>query len=297
MDHADLYTYGSSVPYIGGKPMQDVIQISNVGFNYGMIETLGMELAAGRTFSRSLSSDSAEVILNQAAVDAFGMKDPIGKKMTLFRGDPERTIVGVVANFHYQSLHEQVKPFALRLVTNETRAVMGKVRAGTERQTLGQIQQLYAKYQPGFPFEYAFLDDAFQAQYVAEKRVAVLSRYFGGLAILISCLGLFGLSAFTAEKRSKEIGIRKVLGATAAGMVLMLSKDFLRLILLSVVIAFPLAWWAMDQWLHGFAYRVEPGAGPFLTAAGSILLITLVTISFQAIKAAVEKPVKSLRSE
>ncbi|MGI4729113.1 MAG: ABC transporter permease [Janthinobacterium lividum] len=296
MDHNSLISsFGNSAPTWDGKDPKTVIQFGNIGINYDMIETLGLQIKSGRSFSRKISSDSLEVILNEAAVEAMGIKDPIGKRMDVF-GDGRRKIVGVVKNFHFQSLHENVKPFALRLSPN-TDAVMAKIKAGTEKQTIDQLQLLYQKYHPGYSFDYRFLDDDYQAQYVSEKRVAILSRYFGGLAILISCLGLFGLAAFTAERRFKEIGIRKVLGASASGVVLLLSKDFLKLVFLAVVIAFPLSWLAMNQWLKGFAYRTSIHISIFLIAGIPIILITLFTVSFQAVKAALANPVKSLRSE
>ena len=317
MDHGSVYEYGNSVPYVDGKPTKDFLAINNIGINYGMIETLGLKMAAGRSFSREMDADPADsafvgaasprsssrvtfagsVILNQAAVAAFGLKDPIGHTMEVFYGDGPRKIVGVVKDFHFQSLHENVKPMALRLNPKYNDAIVTRIKAGTEKETIAAIGALYAKYHPGFPFEYRFLDDDFQAQYLAEKRIAVLSRYFGGLAILISCLGLFGLVAFTAERRFKEIGIRKVLGATAGGIVLLLSKDFLRLVGIAILLAFPLAWWAMDQWLQGFAYRIRIGSDIFLIAAASILLLTITTISFQSLKAAFSNPVDRLRSE
>ncbi len=299
MDHNSLIeSFGGSTAMWEGQDPKANLQISNIGINYGMIETLGLQIAKGRTFSRELSSDSAEVILNQAAVDAMGIKDPIGRKMQVFGGDgPKRTIVGVVKDFHFQSVHAPVKPFALRLVPQYTQDIMVRIKAGTEKATIGQVGQLYGKYHAGFPFEYRFLDDDFQAMYVAEKRVATLSRYFGGLAVLISCLGLFGLAAFTAERRFKEIGIRKVLGATVSGLVLLLSADFLKLILVAVLIAFPLAGWVTNQWLHGFAYRTTIGAEVFLLAGAATLLITMVTISFQTVKAALANPAESLKAE
>jgi putative ABC transport system permease protein len=149
----------------------------------------------------------------------------------------------------------------------------------------------------GEPFEYKFLDGDYQALYASEQRVSLLSRYFAGLAILISCLGLFGLAAFTAQKRKKEIGIRKVVGSSVANVVLLLSKDFLKLVMISMLIAFPLAWWAMSQWLNGFAYRITINATVFLIAGTSIILITILTISFQSVKAAMMNPVKTLRAD
>ena len=174
---------------------------------------------------------------------------------------------------------------------------MARIKAGKERETIGRIQQFYESYNPGFPFDFNFLDEAYQKQYLTESRVAILSRYFAGLAILISCLGLFGLAAFTAQKRQKEIGIRKVVGASVRNIVAMLSKDFLKLVLIALLVAFPLSWWAMNHWLNGFAYRVHIDVSIFLISGALVILITLFTISFQAIKAAMTNPVKSLKTE
>jgi len=205
----------------------------------------------------------------------------------------------VVKDFHFESLHEPVKPCYITLdgPGNIWHKVMVRIGNGEQSSTLDAIQKLYARYNPGFPFEYGFLDEAYQKQYLTESRVSILSRYFAGLAILISCLGLFGLATFTAQKRQKEIGIRKVVGASVNNIVFMLSKDFLKLVLLAIVIAFPLAWWLMAEWLGGFAYRVPIGTEVFLITGASVVAITLLTISVQAIRAALSNPVKSLRSE
>lgn len=175
--------------------------------------------------------------------------------------------------------------------------ILVKISAGTERETIEKIQKSYTGFNKSLAFDYRFLDEEYQALYTSENRVAVLSKYFAGLAILISCLGLFGLAAFTAQRRRKEIGIRKVVGASTGSVVFMLSKDFLQLILLSVLIAFPLVWWGMNDWLNSFAYRVPIGADVFIIAGGSIIVITLLTISFKSIKAAMANPVNSLRTE
>jgi ABC-type antimicrobial peptide transport system permease subunit len=159
------------------------------------------------------------------------------------------------------------------------------------------LATFYKIYNLGYTFDYKFLDNAYQAQYISEQRVSALSKYFAGLAILISCLGLFGLATFNAEARTKEIGIRKVLGASVSNVMFMLSKDFFRLLIISVVIAFPLAWWAMNSWLNQFAYKINIGATVFIVAFVAILLITLVTVGYQAIKAALANPVTSLRTE
>jgi ABC-type antimicrobial peptide transport system permease subunit len=172
-----------------------------------------------------------------------------------------------------------------------------RIKAGTEKQTIKRIGQLYNQFTKGLVFDYRFMDEDVQALYVSENRVAVLSKYFAGLAILISCLGLFGLAAFTAQRRQKEIGIRKVVGASVSDVTILLSKDFLKLVLLAVLIAFPIVWWAMNEWLQAFAYRIHINITVFGIAGASIMLITILTISSQAIKAALANPVKSLKTE
>ncbi len=299
MDHNSLINnFGSSDPDWDGKIPGTHITVNNVGINYDMFETLGLQLAAGRSFSIKVSADTLEAIVNQAALDAMGLKDPIGKHINVF-GDGSRTIVGVVKNFHFQSMHDAIKPFVLRLVPNPayTPEIMARIKTGDEKQSIAQLQQLYQKYHPGYPFEYRFLDDDYQQLYESDKRVAALSRYFGGLAILISCLGLFGLSAFTVERRIKEISVRKVLGATVGGLTGLLSKDFLKLVLLSCLIAFPAAWWAASDWLRSYQYHIKVNWLVFALAGVSAILIALATVSYHAIKAALANPVKSLRSE
>jgi predicted permease len=297
MDHESIIgDYGSTSDISWpGKEAGNDVSFSNIGINYGMIETLGMEIVNGRSFSRALSSDSSEIIFNEAAIRQMKLKDPIGKVVRMWGQD--RRIAGVVKDFHYETLHENVKPFAFRLEPLMTYCIIARIEANEEKETIGQIRALYQKYAPAFVFDYKFLEQDYQAQYVAEKRVAVLSRYFTGLAILISCLGLFGLATFTAQRRQKEIGIRKVIGASVRNVVVMLSRELLQLVLIAIVIAFPLAWWVMNHWLDGFAYRIHMGGDVFLVAGISTILITMCTIGYQAIRAAVANPVRSLRSE
>ncbi|SEW36063.1 ABC-type antimicrobial peptide transport system, permease component [Chitinophaga sp. YR573] len=296
MDHESIIgDYGTFGLNWEGKDPKNNISFGNIGINYGMIETLGMQMAAGRSFSSALSSDSAEIIFNQAAIDRMGLKNPIGKKIRIW--DKDRTIVGIIKNFHVESLHENVMPFVLRLEPLETYCILARIKTGEETKVIEQIRTLYQKFNPGYVFDYKFLDQDYQAQYVAEKRVAVLSRWFAGLTILISCLGLFGLAAFTARKRQKEIGIRKIVGATISNVLMMLTMDFLKLVGIAVLVAFPLAWWATDRWLQSFAYHVSVGADIYLIAGSSIIFITLCTISFQGIKAAIANPVQSLKTE
>jgi ABC-type antimicrobial peptide transport system permease subunit len=225
------------------------------------------------------------------------LKDPVGKTIKYF--DQNKQIIGIVKDFHFESLHEPVKPCFISLEGqgNVWDKIMVRIKGGQQPETIAAIQRLYESINPGFPFDYNFLDEAYQKQYLTETRVGILSKYFAALAILISCLGLFGLAAFTAQKRQKEIGIRKVVGASVNSIAVMLSKDFLKLTIIAVLIAFPLAWWAMNHWLQSFAYRINISPLVFLIAGASVILITLLTVSFQAIKAAIANPVKSLRTE
>jgi putative ABC transport system permease protein len=278
-----------------GKNEKDWIFFQGVRGNYDLIETLGVALKEGRSFSRNYGADSHAVVLNEAAVALMGMKDPVGKTIKYWGDD--RQIIGVVKNFHFESLHETVKPLYFSLQPEHAKYIMAKIQGGRERQTLAQLEAFYKRYNPGFTLDYKFLDSEYQAQYASEQRVSVLSRYFAGLAILISCLGLFGLTAFMAERRQKEIGVRKVLGATVSQIVLLLSGEFMQLVLIAILIAVPLALWATNQWLQDFAYKANIGWWLFALAASAAVLIALLTVSFQSVKAAVANPVKSLRTE
>lgn len=286
---------GTSDIHWEGKRRDDKTSFANIGVNYGAIETLGMNMKEGRSFNNSISSDSTEIIFNEAAIKAMGLSNPVGKVVKMWGQD--RKIAGVVKDFNFESLHEHVKPFAMRLEPLATYRIMVRIKAGKNRETIDQLREVYHKYDPGFPFDYTFVDGEYQAQYTAENRLATLSGYAAGMAILISCLGLFGLAAFTAQRRKKEIGIRKVLGASERSVVLMLSGDFLKLVLIAVFIAFPLSWLIMQQWLAGFAYRTAIGMDVFLIAGVSTILITIMIVSYQAIRASLTDPVKSLKAE
>jgi ABC-type antimicrobial peptide transport system permease subunit len=205
--------------------------------------------------------------------------------------------MGVAKDFHISSLHEPIKPMVFSLNQDNTSVIMARIQAGKEKETLAKLEAFYKSYNPGYIFDYKFLDAAYQEQYVSEQRVSLLSRYFAGLAILISCLGLFGLATYNAEMRTKEIGIRKALGASVSNVMMLLSKDFVKLVLLAMILAFPLAWWAMHSWLDGFAYRISIGASAFVIAGGAIVLFVGLTVSYQSLKAALVNPGKSLRTE
>lgn len=277
-----------------GKDPNLRIEYFGVSGDYDFMKVLGLKMAEGRSFSKTYGSDSASVIFNQSAIAAMGIKNPVGKVVSLW--GVKKEIIGVVKDFNFESLYKKVGPAFLEYSTdNET--VLVKISSGMESQATEALEKLFKTFNPGLPLEYKFLDEDYQAMYSSEQRVAVLSKYFAGIAILISCLGLFGLAAFTVQRRQKEIGIRKVIGASVNNIMVMLSKDFLELVLIAVFIAFPIAWWALDDWLKSFAYRVNIGAVVFLIAGGAIIVIALVTVSFQAIKAAIANPVKSLRAD
>lgn len=258
--------------------------------NYDLVETMGMHLVAGRSFARQYRADSAAIIVNQALVAGLGMPDPVGQQLDGAR------IVGVVRDFHYESLHEKIKPLRLQLDPS-INTVLVKLQPHAEQAAIARLQQLYAAYNPGFTLDYSFLDADYQAQYVAERRVAVLARYFAGLAILISALGLLGLAAFTAERRRKEIGIRKALGASELGIVWLLTSSLTGLVVVAIALALPLSYLLMQRWLEGFAYRVAWQWWYFAAAGTGALLVAWLTVSVQAWRAARRHPVLSLRAE
>jgi ABC-type antimicrobial peptide transport system permease subunit len=280
-----------------GRDEGTIIDFTDMGTSVGLIETLNIEMSQGRSFSRAFASDSTNaIIFNETAIKTMGLENPVGKTVQLWGED--RQIVGVVKDFHFQSLRETIPPMFFRLVPeNHTFLFMAKIKAGREKEVLAQLENTYAQFNPGYSFDYQFLDTDFQALYESEKRVATLAKYFAGLAILISCLGLFGLATFTAERRRKEISIRKVLGQTATQVTVMLSGEFAKLVLVAVVIALPIAYLLVNNWLSGFAYKIPLRAWYFLSAGLVALLVALLTVGTQAIGAANRNPVDGLREE
>ncbi|SEL96324.1 ABC-type transport system, involved in lipoprotein release, permease component [Chitinophaga rupis] len=270
------------------------IEFSGLYVDYDLMETIGLSMKEGRMFSRKISSDSTGVIFNETAIAAMKLKNPVGQTVKLWGN--EKHIIGVVKDFHFESLHKKLGPFFLSYQTGAGN-ILVKVKAGAEKETLTRIGRVYNKFNPGLPFEYSTLNNDYHVLYASEERVAILSRYFAGIAIVISCLGLFGLVAFSAQKRQKEIGIRKVIGASVLNIATMLSADFFKLVLLAFLIAIPISWWAADQWLQNFAYHITINGVLFIVTGASIILITLLTVIFQTIKAAIANPVNSLRAE
>jgi putative ABC transport system permease protein len=266
------------------------------------IPTLGMEMKAGRNFSKDFPTDSSGIIINEAALRLLGFTDPIGKSLYYMRDINKKDdvsalhIVGVIKDFNFNSMRQQVTPLALMLHANNGNMAL-RLSSANIHQVVAQIERKYKTMAPAEPFNYSFMDEDFNNLYRTEQRMGVIAISFSSLAILIACLGLFGLAAYAAEQRTKEIGIRKVLGATVSHITAMLSKDFLRLVIIAAVIAFPLAWWFMHSWLQDFAYRTNISWWVFIIAGIVAALIAVVTVSFQTIKAAISNPVKSLRSE
>jgi predicted permease len=286
-------TWGVEWP---GKDPNVIIFFAQNSIGYDFVKTMNVKLLDGREFSRAFATDTAAYLINQTAAKAMGLKDPVGQTITFW--GKKGPIVGLIQDFHFESLHEAIKPLILRLEEAVPYGlVLVRTEPGKTREALDSMEKLSKQLNPKVPFTYAFTDDDYGKLYQSEQVVGKLVRYFAFLGIFISCLGLLGLAAFTAEQRTKEIGIRKVLGASVSNIVSLLSKDFIKLVLLANVIAWPLAWWAASSWLSNFTYRAPMAWWIFAAAGLAALLIALLTVSYQALKAALANPVKSLRTE
>ena len=268
-------------------------QIWNVDYDY--IKTMGMKVIEGRNFSKEMASDSAAMIINKSMAEKMNLKKPIGQQIT--NGWQHFVVIGVVDDFNYETMRQSVEPLCMTLNDNYSSIIAVKMSPQNAQATIATIGSIWKKFAPSQPFRYTFLDESFRNMYADVQRMGSIFSSFAILAIIIACLGLFALSAFMAEQRNKEIGIRKVLGASVSSITTMLSKDFVKLVLIAFVIASPIAWWAMHTWLQDFAYRIEISWWMFLIAAIVVVFIALATISFQSIKAALMNPTKSLRSE
>ncbi|MEM9674492.1 MAG: ABC transporter permease [Bacteroidota bacterium] len=260
---------------------------------YDFIKTLEIELLEGRAFSRDYNDDYSKIILNEAAVQLMELENPVGEIIQMNGGSE---IIGVVKNFHYGSLHNPIEPLIFRFDPTG-RNVMVKIKAGTERNTIAQLKKLQSEFSPGNTFEFTFLDEDYQALYEAEDKVATLSNYLAVIAMIISCLGLFGLTTFTAERRLKEISIRKILGAGDFGIVVLLSTNFTKMVLIAIVIALPLSYVISQRWLESFAARIDLAWWFFIGAGLATLLIAWLTVGIQTVKAAQVNPVDTLRNE
>jgi hypothetical protein len=253
---------------------------------------MNFKFVAGHWFDEKNVSDQKNIILNETAVKQFGFKGPvIGKRFKNGR------IIGVVKDFYYKSMHEKIGPVVIRMEEPFISSFMIETYPGKATSTLQAAQNIWKKYFPEESFIYTFLDEEFDKLYRNDQRALIFTMVFCGLSILLSCIGLLGMAVLATQQRNKEIGIRKVLGATVSGIVTLLSKDFLKLVIIAIVIASPIAWWAMNKWLQDFAYRINLSWWIFAVAGIAAIVIAFLTVSFQAIKAALANPVKSLRTE
>ena len=279
-----------------GQREDEKVLFHNLGANYDFFSLYGIPIIEGRSFSKDFPTDPEQAFLvNETAVKAMGMENPVGKKFADWRG--WGTIIGVVKDFHFVPMHQPVKPLAVRLRTDDMRFISIKVDPIRLSQTLRLIEKKWKKITPGFAFTYSFFDEAVDALYQAEERLNLSLRFFTIVAVLLACLGLFGLSLFSIEQRTKEVGIRKVLGAGIIDIVTLLSRDFLRWVATATVIAWPLSFYAISKWLRSFAYRTNLSLWIFAVATVAVLGVAVLTVAYQAIKAAVSNPVVSLRYE
>jgi putative ABC transport system permease protein len=276
-----------------GKAPNSSFMIHPLAIDEHFMSQMKLELAAGRDF-RGGKADSANIILNETAIKEAGIKDPIGKTFSLW--NTKCTIIGVVKDFHFSSLKNKIEPMAIYY--SPANSIMYVKTTGKDApKAIAAVEKYWKQYNAGFPFNYRFLDDAYDRMYKSDRVTNKLFNVFALIAILISCLGLFGLATFTAQVKTREIGIRKVLGASVTSVTGLLAKDFVKLVLIAIIIASPLAWMAMNKWLQNFQYRITINGWIFLLAGSISLLIALLTVSTQAIRAALANPVKSLKSE
>ena len=289
----------NSMVYPEGKENQ-VMKTLRYDVDEQYIPTLGIEMAGGRNFSPAFATDSSAVIINEAAAKAFALEgNGMGSHLIWMQGNEGTKVsyhvIGVVKDFHFRSLHEAITP--LLMVLKPEWGLIVKTKTADVAGLLSSMKQRWQKLQVDEPFEYAFMDELYNKTYLTEQKTGRILNIFALLTIFVACLGLFGLATYTAEQRTKEIGIRKVLGATVTQVTNMLSKEFLKLVGIACIIAFPLAWWGMNKWLQGFAYRISISWWVFVLAAFAAILLTMLTVSFQSIKAALMNPVKSLKAD
>ncbi len=272
--------------------------------DYNFASVYGIQMAKGRFYSKDYGTDTTAIVINESAAKEFGIADdPIGKQIehahTYDQAADVYTVIGVMKDFNFQSLHQKIQPLIIHLFNSQGfgRNISVKLSANNVKKEISEIGDVWHKYASNQAFEYVFFDENFAKAYAAEERTGVIVSVFSVLAILIACLGLLGLAAFTTEQRTKEVGIRKILGASVPGIVVLLLKDFAKWVLISNIIAWPIAYFALSKWLEDFAYRIDISFWAFVLASGIALLIAIFTVGYQSIKAAVANPVKSLRYE
>jgi putative ABC transport system permease protein len=296
-DVYDFSNIGSSTSDLewATKPPKSNMIISQISADKDFIPTMKIKFIEGGNFTGT-PADSSNYILNKTAVEKMGLKAPYVGQQISFHGN-KGTIIGVVKDFNFQSLREQITPLIFFTFWNNRNILHVRTTGKNANQGIASVEKQYKKYAGDVPFAYNFLDKNFEELYKSDERTGTLFNVFAGIAIFISCLGLFGLATFTAQVKIKEIGIRKVLGASVAGIIQFISKDFLKLVIIAIVISIPISWWIMNKWLQGFAYRVDISWWVFALSAAIAILTAFLTVSFQSFKAARANPVKSLRTE
>ena len=276
------------------KDLVNTVSATFVGYDF--TKTMNIQMVGGRDFSKDFPGDTTNYIINEAAVRMMKMDDPVGKQVKFWMG--KGTIVGVMKDFHLGTFHSEIQPLILVNYKGlNTAFMMIRTKPGKTQEALAHIEKTTRTFNPNYPFSYHFMDENYEKMYRSEMIVNTLIKYFGILAIVISCLGLLGLAAFTAEQRTKEIGIRKVLGANVSSVIALLSKDFVKLIIIAIILASPVAWYVMDKWLKDFAYRIDLNWEIFALAGTIAICVAMFTVSFQSVKAALMDPVKSLQTE
>ncbi|MGY3053078.1 putative ABC transport system permease protein [Pedobacter sp. UYEF25] len=306
--NATVSSYKPAGPSSGGNALSfseghenQIMKTQEYHIDEQYIPTFGMKMASGRNFQKTFSTDSTAIIINETAAKAYGWNNLTAVGKTIIRQNSDRGsnvpyhVIGVVKDFNFQSLHEPITPLLMTL--NPDWGLIFKVKTTDIRGLLSSMRKRWGEFNTDEPFTYTFMDDLYKKTYLAEEKTETILNIFSMFTILVACLGLFGLVTYTAEQRSKEIGIRKVLGASVNQLVQMLSKDLVKLVFIACLFAFPFSYWVMNKWLQGFAFRIGVSWWIFIVAGIAALLIALITVSFQAIKAALSNPIKSLRTE
>ncbi|MBO3697517.1 ABC transporter permease [Fabibacter sp. E12] len=278
-----------------GKDPESSVGMEYMRVNYELIELLDFEITTGRSFSTDFKAEYNKVIFNETAIKLMGLNEPIGATINI--GGRDTQIVGVVKDFHYKTFRQEVGPAYFVLKPDDTWLIMTKIAQGEEQETISRLNDLYAKFNPDFSLDYKFLDQDYEAQYQSEQRVATLSKYFSGIGIIISCLGLLGLASFSTEMRIKEIGIRKILGSSRFSIVRLITGEFTKIVLIAIVLALPISYLITSNWLDDFAYRIELSWWIFALAGVFAILTAWFTVSVQTIKASMINPAQCLRNE
>jgi putative ABC transport system permease protein len=285
-----------------GFPQDKTQLMEQMDIDEDFLQTLGIEMVDGRNFSQEFKSDQSQaVLINETAAKAFGWKNPIGKTMRVISDAPGqwemKRVIGVIQDFHMASLHKIIMPQCLCNDHRYLNDLIIKISPVNTARTVELLKEKWKEIDPNRPFEYAFLDETFDQSYRAEERLSEIFASFTVFAIIIACLGLFGMASFTAEQKTKEIGIRKVLGASIPGIVLLLAKNFLKLVIVANLIAWPIAYFAMNKWLENFAYRTNVNPWAFVLCGILTLCIAMLTVSYQSIRASISNPVVAIKYE